>query len=65
MQGKFKPGDKVTLTESMRRISTDPEKFRTGEVVRVGFWNIYDIQWNGVPHPIGMRGDEIVRAEAQ
>ena len=65
MKNTFSVGDKVTLTESMRRISTDPEKFRIGEVVRVGLWNIYDVQWNGVPYPIGMRGDEIVRAEVK
>jgi len=65
MKNTFSVGDKVTLTESMRRISTDPEKFRIGEVVRVGLWNIYNVQWNGVPYPIGMRGDEIVRAEVK
>ena len=65
MKNTFSVGDKVTLTESMRRISTDPEKFRIGEVVRVGLWNVYDVQWNGVPYPIGMRGDEIVRSEAK
>lgn len=65
MKNTFSVGDKVTLTESMRRISTDPEKFRIGEVVRVGLWNIYDVQWNGVPYPIGMRRDEIVRSEAK
>ncbi len=59
MHNSFSVGDKVTLTDSARRVNVAPEKYQTGVVVRVGSWNIYDVQWNGFDRPIGMRGDEI------
>lgn len=62
MYNSFSVGDKVTLTESTRRVSVEPEKYEIGVVTRVGSWNIYDVQWNGFDRPIGMRGDEIQRA---
>ena len=62
MYNSFSVGDKVTLTESMRRVNVAPEKHGIGVVVRVGSWNIYEVQWEGFDRPIGMRGDEIQRA---
>lgn len=59
MYNNFFVGQKVTLTESMRRVSIDPSNTHFGVIVRVGSWNIYDVQWNGIDHPIGMRGDEL------
>lgn len=59
MKKDYCVGDKVTLTPSLRRVCTEPERYRSGVIVRVGSWNIYDVQWNGIDRPIGMRGDEI------
>lgn len=60
----FHIGQKVTLTESCRRAQVHPEKYASGIIVRVGSWNIYDVQWNGIDHPIGMRGDELAPIDA-
>ena len=62
MKDRFAVGDKVTLTESMRKAATEPYRYRLGTVTRIGSWNVYDVKWNGLPHPIGMRGDEITPA---
>lgn len=62
MKDRFAVGDKVTLTESMRKAATEPYRYRLGTVTRIGSWNVYDVKWNGLPTPIGMRGDEITLA---
>lgn len=59
MNRSFSVGDKVTLTESAKRVEVSPERYQIGEVVRVGAYNVYDVLWNGYVNPIGMRGDEI------
>lgn len=53
-------GDKVTLAPAMKCVATMPEKYEVGIIVRPGAWNIVDVLWNGIDHPIGMRSDEII-----
>ncbi len=62
MSRDFSVGCKVVLTESMQRICTEPEKYKSGVVTRIGSWGVVDVQWNGIDRPIGMRADEIVEA---
>lgn len=61
MSKSFSVGDEVVLTESSRRVCVSPEKYERGVVVRAGSWDVYDVQWNGISRPIGMRSDEIER----
>lgn len=59
MNTKFSVGDRVQLTSTVLGLVDEPENYITGIVTRVESWNIYYVQWNGIAHPIGMRGDEI------
>ena len=59
---RFSNGDAVTLTPRVKAVCVEPEKYERGVVTDdSGSWNIYDVKWNGVDHPIGMRSDEIQR----
>lgn len=58
----FAAGDVVELTPSCRAVNATPEKYERGIVTDDrGYWGVYDVKWNGVDHPIGMRSDEIQR----
>lgn len=59
MNKEFAIGDMVELNTLLQRSCTEPERYKVGVITRVGAWNIYDVKWNGVDRPIGMRGDEI------
>ena len=57
----FCKGDVVTLTPGVKAVCVEPDKYKRGVVTDAsGIWNIYDVQWNGIDHPIGMRADEIM-----
>lgn len=57
---RFSKGDVVTLTPRVKAVNVEPERYERGVVTDAsGIWNIYDVKWNGVDHPIGMRADEI------
>lgn len=57
---RFSNGDVVTLTPRVKAVCVEPEKYERGVVTDdSGIWNIYDVKWNGIDHPIGMRADEI------
>lgn len=57
----FAAGDVVELTPSARAVNVSPEKYKRGVVTNaLGSWDIYDVKWNGIDHPIGMRSDEIM-----
>lgn len=57
----FMAGDVVELSPSAKMHNVEPEKYRRGVVTNaLGSWGIYDVKWNGIDHPIGMRHDEIV-----
>lgn len=56
----FMVGDVVELSPSAKMHNVEPEKYRRGVVTNaLGSWGIYDVKWNGIDHPIGMRADEI------
>ncbi len=59
MRNDFSVGDKVVLTESMKRTCDEPEKYESGVVTCVGSWGVVDVQWNGFDRPIGMLAYEI------
>lgn len=59
----FKIGDKVVLTDAMKRIQVKPERFESGIVTYVGSWNVVYVKWNGTDKAIGMRAYEIEKAE--
>lgn len=62
----FALGDVVTLTPSVKAVCVEPEKYKRGVVTDAsGIWNIYDVQWNGIDHPIGMRADEIMAIKGE
>ena len=57
---RFSNGDVVTLTQSLKVVCVEPEKYERGVVTDdSGSWSIYEVKWNGIDHPIAMRGDEI------
>ena len=57
---RFSNGDVVTLTPRAKAVNVEPEKYEQGIVTDdSGSWNIYEVKWNGIDHPIGMRADEI------
>lgn len=59
---RFSKGDVVTLAPIAKAVCVEPEKYERGIVTDdSGSWNIYDVKWNGIDHPIGMRADEIQR----
>lgn len=59
---RFYNGDVVELTPSCRAVNANPEKYERGIVTDDrGYWGVYEVQWNGIDHPIGMRSDEIQR----
>ena len=62
MRNNFPVGCKVVLTAAMREQAVKPELFEIGTVTREGSYGIYDVQWNGLNRPIGMRADEITEA---
>lgn len=55
----FKVGDKVTLTDALREVNVEPDKYQEGTVTSICSWKIVEVKWNGFDHPIGMREDEI------
>lgn len=57
----FATGDVVELSQSAKAVNVRPEFYERGVVTNaIGSWGIYDVKWNGIDHPIGMRADEIV-----
>lgn len=57
---RFSNGDEVRLTSRVKAVCVEPEKYVRGVVTDdTGSWNIYEVKWNGIGHPIGMRADEI------
>ena len=57
---RFSNGDVVTLMPRVKAVCVEPEKYERGIVTDDrGYWGVYDVKWNGVDHPIGMRADEI------
>lgn len=56
----FMAGDVVELSPSAKAVNVRPECYERGVVTNaLGSWGVYDVKWNGVDHPIGMRADEI------
>ena len=55
----FSVGSTVALSESVRRVCTNSEKFQTGTVMKIHSWGVVEVQWNGTEHPILMREDEL------
>ena len=60
MRHLFVVGEKVVLSESMKKVVEEPEKYQIGIVQCVGSWNIVYVKWNGIDRAIGMRYGEIV-----
>ena len=59
---RFSKGDVVTLTPRVKAVNVEPERYERGVVTDdSGSWNIYDVKWSVIDHPIGMRADEIQR----
>lgn len=59
---RFSNGDVVTLMPRVKAVCVEPEKYGRGIVTDdSGSWNIYEVKWNGIDYPIGMRSDEIQR----
>lgn len=57
----FMAGDVVELAPSVKAVAVEPWKYERGVVTNaLGSWGIYDVKWNGIDHPIGMRSDEIM-----
>ena len=57
---RFSNGDAVQRTPNVKAVCMEPEKYVRGVVTDdSGSWNIYSVKWNGIDHPIAMRGDEI------
>lgn len=59
MSTNFSIGDKVELTKPCRDVCVEPDKYKFGIITSVGTWNIYDVKWNGIDYPIGMKRCEI------
>ncbi len=56
----FMAGDVVELSPSAKAVNVRPECYERGVVTNaLGLWGVYDVKWNGIDHPIGMRSDEI------
>ena len=55
----FSEGDKVVLTDSMKRTQVEPEKYESGVVVYVASWHVVGVKWNGTDKPVAMLADEI------
>lgn len=57
---RFSKGDVVALAPRAKAVNVEPERYERGIVTDdSGSWNIYSVKWNGIDHPIAMRGDEI------
>ena len=61
MNFPYKVGDKVKLTDAMKKAAVEPEKYQEGIITtsNYGAWNVVEVKWNGIDHPICMRKDEI------
>ena len=60
----YQVGEKVTLTDEMKKVCVEPEKYQNGIITQgTGPWGIVEVLWNGYDHPIGMRTDEIKPAD--
>ena len=59
MHKNFAVGDIVTLTDSMRKACGNDERYKTGIVTRIGYWNIVDVKFCGISQDIGMLTDEL------
>lgn len=60
----FSEGDRVVLTESMKRTQVEPERYENGVVVYVASWHVVGVRWNGAEKPIAMLADEIEKVKA-
>lgn len=56
---KFERGDKVTLTDAMKKAVRDPNRYRKGTVAGVGAYGVVEVLWGKKQYAVCMREDEI------
>jgi len=58
---KFERGDKVTLTDAMKKAVRDPNRYRMGIVAGVGAYGVVEVLWGKKQYAVCMREDELVK----
>lgn len=56
---KFERGDKVTLTDAMKKAVRDPNRYRVGTVAGVGAYGVVEVLWGKKQYAVCMREDEL------
>ena len=56
---RFTKGDKVTLTDAMKKSVRDPNRYRMGIVVGVGAYGVVEVLWGKKQYAVCMREDEL------
>ena len=56
---KFQKGDKVTLTDEMKKTVRDPNRYRMGTVAGVSAYGVVEVLWGKKQYAVCMREDEL------
>lgn len=56
---KFERGDKVTLTDAMKKAVRDPNRYRMGIVAGVGAYGVVEVLWGKKQYAVCMREEEL------
>ena len=55
----FNVGDKVELTDAMKKAAKKPEKYTSGTITEIGYWGVVSVKFENIGRPIMMRVDEL------
>ena len=58
---KFNSGDKVTLTNAMKKTVRDPNRYKIGTVAGSLSSGAVEVLWGKKPYAVCMREDELVK----
>lgn len=57
---KFERGDKVTLTDAMKKAVRDPDRYKVGTVQGALSFGVVEVLWGEKPYAVCMREDELI-----
>ena len=58
---RFTKGDKVTLTEAMKKSVRDPRRYRIGTVANAGSQGVVEVLWGKKQYAVCMREEELTK----